>query len=183
MKLKMFRRAGSAKSELGEIRRAGNVPAILYTAGKEGERIAIDGVDLKTVLRTIVPGRLPTTRFTLVEGDKEISVIPKEIQYHPTTYQVMHMDFMVPQELVKVRVPIECAGAAECQGIKLGGFLRQVVRYARVECPASAVPEAFSIDIRDLVIGQSKRLSDLAMPQGVRPLDNLNEVIVVIAKR
>jgi large subunit ribosomal protein L25 len=183
MKLKMFKRNGDKKSELGQIRREGNVPAVLYTAGELGQKISIDGVELKTILRTITPGRLSTTRFTLVEDGKEISAIPKDIQYHPTTYQIMHMDFMVPKELVKVRVPIECVGVADCQGIKLGGFLRQVIRYAKVECPSNAVPEAFFIDVRDLVIGQSKRLSDLQLPAGVRALESLKEVIVVIAKR
>ncbi len=182
-KLKVCGREGSKKSELGEIRRAGNIPAVLYAPFKSAEKIVIDGVDLKTALRGIVPGRLSTTQF-LLEGEKQEScVLVKDIQYHPTTYDVLHMDLMVPGDLVRVRVPIEYTGVAECQGIKLGGFLRQVIRSILVECRKDQIPEVFSLDVRELVIGQSKRLSDLTIPEGIRPLVNLKEVAVVIAKR
>lgn len=183
MKLKMNKREGAKKSELGEIRRAGNIPAVLYSPSKPAEKVAIDGVDLKTALRAIVPGRLSTTQFMLVNGNEEVRVLVKDIQYHPTTYDVLHMDLMIPGELVRVRIPIEYTGVADCQGIKLGGFLRQVLRYVLVECPGNRIPDAFSLDVRELVIGQSKRLSDLVIPEGIRSLANMNEVAVVIAKR
>ena len=183
MKLKMFKREGSKKSILGEIRREGNIPAVLYSAGEANENISVDGVEFKAILRNIVAGRLSTTRFALVDGEKEVPAIVKDIQYHPTTYQVLHMDFMVPKNTVKVRVPIECKGVMDCQGIKLGGFLRPVMRYVKVECPADKVPDALFIDVRELAVGQSKRLSDLSFPEGVKSLVDLSQVIVVIAKR
>lgn len=183
MKLKMYKRTGTKRSDLGEIRREGNIPAVLYSAGEANETISVDGVEFKTILRKITAGRLSTTRFSLVDGDKEIPAIVKDIQYHPTTYQVLHMDFMIPKETVRVRVPIECKGVMDCQGIKLGGFLRPVMRYVKVECPADSVPEALFIDVRELAIGQSKRLSDLSFPKGVKPLIDVSQVIVVIAKR
>ena len=183
MELKIRKREGALKSELGQIRREGNIPAVLYSPKKPSEMIVIDGVEMKTVIRNITAGRLSTTKFTLVDGEKEVPAIVKGIQYHPTTYQILHMDFMTPEEIVKVRVPIEYVGVADCQGIKLGGFLRQVIRYAKVECAPEKIPAAFFLDIRDLVIGQSKRMSDLTMPEGIRSLDSPKEVIVVIAKR
>ncbi len=183
MKLKMYTRTGSKKSELGQIRRSGDIPAVLYSRGQSNEMIAVDGVEFKTILRKITAGRLSTTQFTLVNEGREVSAIVKGIEYHPTTYEVLHMDFMIPKEVVKVRVPVEFVGVADCQGIKLGGFLRPVLRYVKVECPADKIPSSFSIDIRDLMIGQSKRLSDLQMPEGVRSLVNKDVVIVVIAKK
>ena len=68
-------------------------------------------------------------------------------------------------------------------GIKLGGFLRQVIRHVKVECLPKNIPSEFIIDVKDLGIRQSKRLKDLAMPNGVKPLASPEEVIVVIAKR
>ncbi len=179
----MYTRDGSKKSELGQIRRAGDIPAVLYSPGQSNQLIAVDGVEFKTILRNITAGRLSTTPFTLVNEGKECSAIVKGIEYHPTTYAVLHMDFMIPKNTVKVRVPVECAGVADCAGIKLGGFLRQVLRYVKVECPADKIPSSFSIDIRDLEIGQSKRLSDLQLPEGVRALVAKEVVIVVIAKK
>ena len=183
MKLAIKKREGIKKSELKDVRREGNIPAVLYSPDQSSKKITIDGVEMKAVLRNITPGRLSTTQFVLVDGDKEVKAIIKEMQYHPTTYDVLHVDFMEPKKMVRVRVPVECAGVAECQGIKLGGFLRQVIRYARVECRADAIPAAFSVDIRGLAIGGFKRLSEVIMPEGIRCLDKLNEVVVVIAKR
>jgi large subunit ribosomal protein L25 len=84
---------------------------------------------------------------------------------------------------VNVKVPVECTGVADCTGIKLGGFLRQVIRYVKVECDPHAIPSKFDIDVRDLGIKQTRRVSDIKLPQDVRPLAKLDEVLVVIAKR
>ncbi len=185
MKLSVTKRVGTKKSDIKQIRREKNIPAILYSHGKPTEPIMINGDEFAAVLRKMQSGRLPTTKFSLVEGKKETQAIVKDIQYHPTTYQVYHIDFEELQDNVPVsfKVPIDCTGAAECAGIKLGGFLRQVIRHVKVECLPSKMPEKFEIDVKDLGIRQSKRLSDLAMPAGVKPLAALSEVVVVIAKR
>lgn len=185
MKLSISKRVGTKKSEIHQIRREGNIPAVLYSPKRPTEVITINGSDFATVLRQVVPGRLATTKLTLAGEHGEIRAIVKDIQYHPTTYQVFHVDLeeLIDDMPVSVKVPIECTGAAECSGIKLGGFLRQVIRCVKVECLPSKMPEVFEIDVRELGIKQSKRLSDIAMPKDVRPLARLDEVVVVIAKR
>lgn len=185
MKLKMAKRLASKRSANNQIRREGNIPAVLYCRGSSNEVVSIDGVDFSEALRKMPSGRLATTKFTLVDGTKEIPVIVKEIQYHPTTYQVIHLDFEVLSKDVPVNVsiPLEFSGVADCPGIKLGGFLRTVIRQVRVCCLPEKIPSAFVIDVKELSIGQSKRLSAIAMPEGIRPLTSLNEVAVVIAKR
>jgi large subunit ribosomal protein L25 len=132
------------------------------------------------------PGRLSTTKFTLVdEKGQEKKCIVKEIQYHITTYEVIHLDFeeLLDDVKVNVNIPIECVGVTDCQGIKLGGVLRQVIRSLRVECFPKDMPESFELDIRALALNDSKRLKDLNIAETVRPLADLNEVAVVIAKR
>jgi len=185
MKLTVQQRADQKKSETKKIRREGNIPAILYSAGKNPEAIIVNGPEFGAALRTMKPGRLPTTVFSLSVGGKERRAIIKDIQYHLTTYVVSHIDFEELHESVPVcvKVPINCTGIVDCVGIKLGGFLRQVVRHVKVECMPKRIPEEFLIDVKDLGIRQTKRLSDIAMPEGVKPLANLEEVVVVIAKR
>lgn len=186
MKLKVFKRAGQRKSEVSKIRREGNIPAIVYLKGKAAENIAVSGTDFNSLLRTVQPGRLSTTIFTLVgEDGKEYPAIIKEIQYAPTTYQVQHLDFeeLVDGVKVSVKVPIECTGVVDCVGVKLGGVLRQVIRYLRVRCLPKDIPTAFQLDVKTLAQRESRRLSDLTIPNTVRPLADLKEVAVVIAKR
>jgi large subunit ribosomal protein L25 len=185
MKLKMVKRLSSKRSENNRIRREGNIPAVVYSSGIANENISVDGVEFAEIVRNMIPGRLSTTKFKLVEGGKEVPAIIKEIQYHPTTYQIMHLDFerLTPGVSVTLNVPLEFSGVAECGGIKLGGFLRTVMRHAKVTCTPELIPDVFTIDVRELAIGQSKRLSNIQMPKGVKPLTSLEEVAVVIAKR
>ena len=94
MKLKVFKRERTTKSESNRIRREGNVPAVLYVRGKSTEAIVVDGAEFSGLLRTVQSGRLSTTIFSLKdEHGKERRAILKEIQYQPTTYQVQHLDF------------------------------------------------------------------------------------------
>lgn len=185
MKLSANERTSQTKSDILQLRRNGKIPAIIYSPGQNGQLIAIDATEFKAALRGIKSGQLPTTVFTLQIGGKERKAVIKDIQYNPTNYDVIHLDF---QELVKnvpicVKVPISCSGVADCVGIKLGGFLRQVIRFVKVECMPELIPSEFIIDVKDLGIKQTKRLRDLALPKGVRPLAPLEEVVVVIAKR
>jgi large subunit ribosomal protein L25 len=185
MKLTIKERKTDLKSGNKNLRREGNIPAVLYSAGKECENIVVDGREFGALKRGIKSGQLPTTQFSLHFGGKQRAAILKDIQYHPTTYQVVHLDFeeLLPNVKVRVKVPIICTGVLDCVGIKLGGFLRQVIRFVEVECLPKDIPTEFVIDVKDLALMQSKRLSDLDMPKTVRPLAKLEEVAVVIAKR
>jgi len=185
MKLNMLKRVGAKKGEVKAMRREGNIPSILYSQKRPTENVAINGVEFGACLRGVVPGRLATTVFVLSDGKTEIKAIVKDIQYHPTTYQVLHLDFVelldgVP---VQLKVPVECSGMADCPGIKLGGFLRQVIRYVKVECQPKDIPVKFDVDVKDLGMRQTRRVNEIKMPEGVRPLTKLDEVVVVIAKR
>lgn len=185
MKLAVKQRVGEKKKDIKEIRREGNIPAIIYSSKSQPEKLTISGAEFNTVLREMKPGQLPTTVFILSEDKKERRAIIKDIQYHLTTYQVSHIDFeeLIENVPVSVKVPVNCIGIVDCIGIKLGGFLRQVIRHVKVECLPKNIPSEFLVDIKDLGIRQSKRLKDLTMPNGVRSLAKPEEVIVVIAKR
>ena len=185
MKLAVKQRVGEKKKDIKEIRREGNVPAIIYSSKTQPEKLIVSGAEFNAILREMKPGQLPTTTFVLSDGKKERRAIIKDIQYHLTTYNVSHIDFeeLVDNVPVCVKVPINCTGVVDCIGIKLGGFLRQVVRQVKVECLPKNIPAEFLVDVKDLGIRQSKRLRDLAMPTGVRPLAKPEEVVVVIAKR
>ena len=178
-------RVSEKKKDIKDIRRSGDIPAIIYSSKREPEKLTVIGTEFNAVLRKMLPGQLPTTIFTLSDGKKEVRAIVKDIQYHLTTYIVSHIDFeeLVDDVPVSVKVPVNCAGVVECVGVKLGGFLRQVVRHVKVECLPKNIPSEFIVDVKDLGIRQSRRLKDVEMPSGVKPLVNPEEVLVVIAKR
>lgn len=185
MKLKMLSRSAKKTSEINKIRVEGHIPAIIYVKGKPSEPISISNAEYLAAMREVQQGRLPTTVLTLMDGKKERRVIIKDIQYHPTTYKVLHLDF---EELhddvkVKIKVPIECTGLVDCVGIKLGGILRQAIRTIRVRCLPRDIPTVFEVDVRNMALGESKRLSEIDIPKKVQPLVDLNEVAIVIGRR
>ncbi len=186
MKLTVSKRNSAKKSEAKKLRREGDIPAVIYSGGKEGEIITVKGNEFQKHLSHIKRGHLPTTVFTLVDGEgTERKAIIKDIQYHVTTYNIMHLDFeeLHDDVLVNVKVPIEFLGAAECIGVKLGGVLRQVIRHLRVRCLPKNIPEGFGLDVRTLNMKDTIRLHDIDIPEGVRPMANMDEVVVVVAKR
>ncbi len=186
MQLKTFERTSGIKSELTQIRRAGNIPAVIYAKGELAQHVVVDGAQFRALLRDVKKGCLSITKISL-EGNNGIKeAVLKEIQYNPTTYDVSHLDFesLDPSRYINVKVPIQYVGIADCVGIKSGGgTLRQVIRSMRISCLPKHIPgEPLQIDIRELQVGQTKRLSDIVMPDGIKPLADLNEVAVVIAK-
>lgn len=186
MQLNIFARTAGKKGETKSLRREGGIPAVLYVRGKPSEPIMVKSDGFDYLMRHVKSGRLATTRIALVdENGRHRNAIIKDIQYHVTTYQVEHLDFeeLIDKATITVSVPIECTGAVDCIGVKLGGVLRQVIRSLKVECLPKELPEYFELDVRNMAINDSRRLRDLAIPAAVRPLVDLNEVAVVIAKR
>ncbi len=186
MKLTITERSSKTRGEVNKIRREGGIVANIYNRGKDGENVYVDGAVFKAHLRAITPGHLPTTIFTLVDAKgKERRAIVKDIQYHVTTYNILHIDLEILNDKVEVnvKVPIECVGDADCAGVKLGGVLRRVIRHVKVRCLPKDIPSSFKIDVRSMMISQTKKLKEMAIPEGVRPLISLNNVAVIVAKK
>ena len=185
MKLAVKPRTGEKKGDVQQIRREGDIPAVLYSSQDPARKITVNGAEFRAVLRNLKMGQLPTTLFHLSDGKQEWKAVVKDIQYDLTSYTVSHLDFEVVHtgSPVRVKVPVECVGIVDCVGVKLGGFLRQIARHVKVECLPEEIPSHFQIDVREMGIRQSKRLKDIVMPKGVRPLASQEDVLVVIAKR
>lgn len=184
MKLTVKTREGNKKGVLRAIRREGDIPAILYGAKEKTCSLRVNGSEFQAHLRSLEKGHLPTTVFELHVGKEKVSAIVKEIQYHPTTYQVIHLDFQEMQKggIIEVNIPVECTHKAECVGVKLGGFLRQVKGHVKVRCAFENLPTSFSVDVQKLGIKQSKRVRDLEMPRGVECLASKEDVVVTVGK-
>ncbi|MDX8431312.1 MAG: 50S ribosomal protein L25/general stress protein Ctc [Candidatus Algichlamydia australiensis] len=183
--LKTSSREGKKRSELTKIRHEGDIPAVFYSAGEECHNLRVDGSEFRAALRGLKLGHLPTTVFEITIGGKKQKVIVRDIQYKPTTYEILHLDLhkLDDKRLVEVNVPIECEGVADSVGIKLGGVLRKVKRHVKVRCLPKDMPKQFTIDVRNLAMNQSSRVNQLDIPKGVEVLLKEQDVLVVIAKK
>lgn len=185
MKLSVFPRTNDKKSDVKKLRREGQVPGVLYGVKKENQNVYFPLDQFQAAVRQIQPGMLSTTVFELNDAGKAVKAIVKEVQYHPVSYAVLHVDFSVlsDNEPVALNVPIKLVGVADCAGVKLGGFMRQVIRALKVRCLPKDIPQNFTLDVRSLAIGQSMTLADIELPSTVRPLAKMREVAVIIAKK
>lgn len=186
MKLTYFSRTTGKKGDVNKLRREGKIPGVLYGHNQPGIPLFIKKEEIEAILRDMRQGSLPTTVFELHDGhNKTHKALIKEIQYHRSSYAIEHIDFnlVTDKAPIQVSVPIQLVGVAECAGVKLGGFVRHVIRHLKVSCLLKDIPQELTLDVRDMQIAQSKRLSDIALPEGIRPLAKMNEVAVVIAKK
>lgn len=186
MKLNVKERLSQTKKESNGIRRNGGLPAVLYSKGQTNRMLILRADEFNAHLRQVPKGHLSSKTFSLEDekGNKTRAIV-KEIQYHPTTYNILHVDFLElhDNQTVNINIPLSLKGAADCVGVKLGGVIRPVLRYLKVKCLPKDIPAHFEINVADMKMGQSRRLSSIHLPDAVRPLNDLNEVAVIIAKR
>ncbi|MGB1106973.1 MAG: 50S ribosomal protein L25/general stress protein Ctc [Alphaproteobacteria bacterium] len=155
---------GSARAA----RRAGLVPAVIYGDKKDPVGITMESREVTKIVHQ--PGIFGRLLDIDVAGTKS-TVLTRDIQFHPVSDKIMHMDFLrVSQSAtVAVAVAVEFINEDKCPGIKVGGVLN-VVRYeVELNCPATAIPEKITIDLEGVKIGDSIHISAIPLPDGVTP--------------
>ena len=190
VELDIFERAKTSKdgvkqNSAKQLRRSGNIPVVIYSKGQPAKAAFVSKEAVDTVLREVEEGFLPTTTFNLKDESGKVSkALVKDIQYHVTTYAVLHIDFIELQKdhKIDVKVPIHCLGTVECVGVKGGGYIRQVMRHLPIRCLPQYIPYKFELDVKELDLRQAKRVEDLRLPEHVTTLIKPQEVIVSIVK-
>jgi large subunit ribosomal protein L25 len=155
---------GSARAA----RRAGLVPAVIYGDKKDPVGITMESREVTKIVHQ--PGIFGRLLDIDVAGTKS-TVLTRDIQFHPVSDKIMHMDFLrVSQSAtVAVAIAVEFINEDKCPGIKVGGVLN-VVRYeVELNCPATAIPEKITIDLEGVKIGDSIHISAIPLPDGVTP--------------
>jgi large subunit ribosomal protein L25 len=178
-------RKETSKGSLRRLRRSGSIPFVVYSKGKEVILGSLATNDFDRVLRGLRPGFLTTTVFVLRDKQgNEKKALVREVQYHPTSYDLVHIDFMeMDQDRdIFVKIPVDMINTVDCAGVKLGGQLRAVMRHVKVKCRPSVLPSHFTIDVKDVAIRQSRRVKDLVIPQGVTCLAHENDVVMTVNK-
>jgi large subunit ribosomal protein L25 len=179
-------RENQKKGDVKRLRREGQIPCVVYSKGKAAESCSVLKTDIEAAMRNMQAGFLPTTVFCLKTNDgRERQVLAREVQYAPTTYAIMHMDFMEMSENVPVyvKVPVELTNVVDCVGVKLGGFLQTIMRHVKVRCLPKKIPSHFEVDVKELDIFGTKRVKDLVVATDVKCLENKENVVVTVSKK
>ena len=157
-------------------RRAGLVPGILYGGEKDPVAIAVKSNEFRKALYT---GKLLGHLVTLQHGDQKQSVIAKAVQFHPVTDVPLHFDLyrVSEHQLIKIEVPVHFKNHETSVGLKKGGTLEVIRHTVELACPADQIPEELVIDLADHDIGDVIRISEIKLPEGVRPSTDRDFVI------
>ena len=159
-------RAGTGGSR--ETRRQGKVPGVLYGGPQAPVNIAVKVNEFRKALYT---GKLLGHLVTLQHGDQKQSVIAKAVQFHPVTDVPLHFDLYRVDEhqLIKIEVPVHFKNHETSVGLKKGGTLEIIRHTVELACPADQIPEELIIDLAGHDIGDTIRISEIKLPEGVRP--------------
>lgn len=173
--LKASKRTVTGK-QVGALRRAGKLPAVLY-----GHRIDATPIMLDAHETSLTLSRLTSSSLVTVSLDgKEYPTLVREKQRHPLKHHLLHLDFQVLSltEKTHVKVGIELSGVAPA--VKAyGAVLVTPLTELEVECLPQEMPERVVVDISGLTEpGDSIHVRDLKLPGQVEILTDPDEVIV-----
>ena len=150
------------KNEAGRIRRAGQIPAVLYGGDiRQGEPLTVDPLALLHILHS--ESGANTLISLKLDGAGDTRVLVKEYQLDPVWHRLLHADFfrVAMDKVLRVTVPIHLTG--EAKGVKAqGGIVDFVHRSVEIECLPADIPEHITVDVTELMLHDGIRVRDVA---------------------
>ncbi len=176
--LEATRRDTFGRNNAGRLRRAGQIPAVLYGgASKEGEPVSVDPKALLQILHS--QSGVNTLISLKIDGAADARVLVKEYQLDPVQHKLLHADFyrVAMDKLLRVTVPVHITG--EPKGVKQqGGVLDIINRDIVIECLPADIPGHLTVDVTELMINDGIRVRDIDTGGKWKPLSEPDMMIV-----
>lgn len=157
----------------------GLIPAVLYGHGVESTPVSLErhGFEMLIINETLSA----TILDVILEGSESpVKVLVKEIQKHPVSGKVQHVDLLAIDMKTTIQTAIPVRYTGESVGISEGGILTQSLIEIDIEALPTNLPEAIGVDITELGIGDNVHVSDLVAPEGVTILSDPEAIVVSI---
>jgi len=169
-------RSGRGKNEARRLRAAGSTPAVLYGVTDTSVPVALNPKEIGRILHSKAG---QNTIFNVaVKGGENTPVMIVDWQRDPVKETLLHVDLKridLTQRIV-VKVPMHTVG--EPKGVKLQGGLHELItREIEIECLPDDIPEGFTVDVSELMMGQSVRASDVVLGPDVKLVSPPDSVI------
>ena len=176
--LEVAKRDQTGKNKVNKLRQEGRIPAIVYGAQREAVSIVVDRKAISDLVTKSDHGIRSIFLLKLAGTDQQRHAMIKDIQIDPISRRMIHVDFIRVKmdEVVRVNVPIHLNGTPV--GLKDGGIVEFQVRDLHIEVLPNAIPDSIEVDVSNLGIHDNIRISDLAIPEGVKVLDDPERVVV-----
>jgi large subunit ribosomal protein L25 len=178
--LKAFTRKETGKGPARRFRMEGSIPAVFYGRGEEAIPLSVNAADL---LKVIKAKKENIFIKLMIEGEKNMEKLSliKELQIEPVSRRFYHVDFyeIRMDHKLTLDVPIRFAGTPV--GVTNGGELQHLKRDLKISCLPSVLPDFIEIDVTGLEIGDSIKVQDIRVPEGVTVLDPGDVGVAMVA--
>ena len=164
-----------------KLRREGKIPAIIYGGNKESIPITLIVEDVKGILKS---EKGENTVLRIHRGDINVDAMLHDIQYDCLTDSIIHVDLLRIdiEKPVTVSVPITIMGQA--YGVRVeDGIFDFMTREMKIKCLVTQIPNDFELDVTDLHIGQSVKVEDIDIPEGLQLLSDPQTVICAVSTK
>jgi len=172
-------RDASDKRAARRLRRTGNLPGVFYGPKSDPVPLQVNKRELLNSISDLGGSHLIRMKSTSSVLQDKVALI-KEVQVHPVTGEILHMDFYEVdlEQKLTVKIPLHFVGKAE--GVVRGGILQPVVREIEVECLPLDIPPSLDVDVTPLDIGDTFHVSTLPIPEGVVAIYDTDFTLVTV---
>src|SRR5664279_377936 len=180
--LKAYPRSQVQRAEVTKLRAAGRVPATIYGRQAAPQNLEVVSEEIANLLNHSASENLLVDLTVEKDARSKRLALVQEIQHHPLSGKMLHVDLheVAENEKVTVQVPVETTG--EAAGVKTGGgTLEHVMHQLKVRCLPKDLPEEIFIDVTALEIGKSIHLGQVVAPAGVEIMGEKSRTVVAVA--
>jgi large subunit ribosomal protein L25 len=176
-------RASRGKNEARRTRREGKIPAVVYGAYKDAISVSVNPKEINKIVRSSTG--LNTIFNLTIEGGETTPVMVVDQQVDPLKGTLLHADLKRIDLTKRIRVTVPVHTTGEAAGVKVqGGLLEIITRAIEIECLPDEIPESFTVNVAELMIGQSRRAGEVALTGSMKLTSSPETVIAhVVALR
>jgi large subunit ribosomal protein L25 len=180
--LTAFPRSQTRRKGIKQLRAAARVPAVIYGRQLKTRNLELQQKEIEDLLHHAASGTILVDLTVPDETNGNRLALVQDVQHHPLTGRVLHVDFHQVAEDEKVTVTLAVESVGEAVGVKAGGgVLEHVLFKIKVRGLPKDLPEVITVDVTNLNIGEAIHLSDIALPPGVEALGDSAIPVMAVA--
>jgi large subunit ribosomal protein L25 len=180
--LNAFPRALGRRAGAKKLRSEGRIPAVIYGRQAQPQNLELNSKEMEDLIHRSISENLLVDLAVKEDARPKRLALVQEVQHHPLSGKVLHVDFheIAETEKVTISIPVETTGEAE--GVKTqGGVLEHVLFKIKVRGLAKDIPELITIDVTPLKIGEAVHLGEIKTPAGVEVIGDKHIPVIAVA--
>jgi len=156
------------KGEINSLRASGSLPAIVYGGTDENQKISLSTKKIKLLIQK---ENFLSNMISINIDGKTVNVLPREVMYDVISDEPIHIDLLriIKGAKVILEIPVKFINHEKSPGLKRGGVLNIVRRKVELKCPTEKIPTELIVDLENVDIGESFKISSIKLPENVTP--------------